>query len=117
MARNEREDLMARLRQMSEDGLASFFSDALSNDSIRRAFGRAGEALMENKTRFDRNVETLLDFVNIPSKRDVRELKQRLDHLNGQLLNLSMKIDRLMAQGGPHRTARRPSRKRSESEE
>ncbi|MGH7918189.1 MAG: hypothetical protein ACREQE_12015, partial [Candidatus Binataceae bacterium] len=60
--------------------------------------GRAGERLLANKGTFDRNVETVLDFVNIPSKRDVRELKARLDHLNGQLVNLSMKVDRMVEQ-------------------
>ena len=54
---------------------------------------------MANKHVFDRNVETVLDFVNIPSKRDVRELKSRLDTLSSQLVNLSMKIDRMLAAG------------------
>ena len=54
---------------------------------------------MANKHVFDRNVETVLDFVNIPSKRDIRELKSRLDTLSSQLVNLSMKIDRMLAAG------------------
>lgn len=96
MPRGEAESLIAKLRQMSEEGLTSFFSDVMANDAMRRRLGRAGERLMANKHSFDRNVETLLDFVNLPSKRDVRELKARLDHLNGQLVNLSMKIDRML---------------------
>ena len=83
---------------MGEEGMASFFNEAMANDGMRRAIGKAGERFLENKGRFDRNVESLLDFVNIPSKRDVRELKARLDHLNGQLVNVNMKLDRLMAQ-------------------
>jgi hypothetical protein len=51
---------------------------------------------MTNKQSFDRNVEQMLDFVNIPSKRDVRDLKARLDHLSSQLLNLSIKLDRIL---------------------
>jgi hypothetical protein len=51
---------------------------------------------MANKQSFDRNVEQMLDFVNIPSKRDVRDLKARLDHLSSQLLNLSIKLDRIL---------------------
>ena len=51
----------------------------------------------------------MLDFVNIPSKRDVRELKARLDHLNGQMVNLSMKIDRMLAEKHPKTTATRRS--------
>lgn len=98
MGRREAESLMSKLRQMSEEGVASFFSEVMANDNLRRTLGRAGESLFSNKQSFDRNIETVLDFVNIPSKRDVRELKARLDHLNGQLVNLSIKIDRMLAE-------------------
>jgi hypothetical protein len=97
MARREAETLIAKLRQMSEEGLSSFFSEVMANEGLRRRFGRAGENFLSNKRSFDRNVESILDFVNLPSKRDFRELKARLDHLNGQLTNLNIKIDRMMA--------------------
>jgi hypothetical protein len=97
MARREAETLIEKLRQMSEEGLSSFFSEVMANDGLRRRFGRAGENFLSNKRSFDRNVESILDFVNLPSKRDFRELKARLDHLNGQLTNLNIKIDRMMA--------------------
>lgn len=98
MARGEAESLIERLRQMSEEGISSFVNELMANEAWRRRLGRAGERFLANKQGFDRNVETVLDFVNIPSKRDVRELKERLDHLSGQLVNLGMKIDRLMAE-------------------
>lgn len=97
MARREARTLIDRLRSLSEDGIASFFSEVMANETLRRQFGRAGERLTANKHVFDRNVETVLDFVNIPSKRDIRELKSRLDTLSSQLVNLSMKIDRMLA--------------------
>src|SRR5207245_992716 len=96
MPRGEAESFIAKLRQMSEEGVTSFFNEIVANENLRRRLGRAGQQLLSNKQSFDRNVETLLDFVNLPSKRDVRELKARLDHLNGQLVNLSMKIDRML---------------------
>jgi polyhydroxyalkanoate synthesis regulator phasin len=101
MARGEAENLLERLRQMSEEGVASFLNELMANEAWRRRLGRAGERFLANKQSFDRNIETILDFVNIPSKRDVRELKARLDHLNGQLVNLSMKIDRVLAESEP----------------
>jgi polyhydroxyalkanoate synthesis regulator phasin len=97
MARRDAASIVAKLRQMSEEGIGSVMGELMSNEKMRRRFGRAGERLMANKHVFDRNVETVLDFVNIPSKRDVRELKARLDTLSGQLVNLSMKIDRMLA--------------------
>jgi polyhydroxyalkanoate synthesis regulator phasin len=93
---NEKDNLMNKLRQMSEEGIAGFFNEIMSNDRMRSSFGRAGERFMANKRTFDRNVEQVLDFVNIPSKRDVRDLKARLDHLSSQLLNLSIKLDRAL---------------------
>jgi polyhydroxyalkanoate synthesis regulator phasin len=114
MARREAENLIGRLRQMSEEGAASFFSELMANDRLRKRLGRAGEQFLNNKQSFDRNVETVLDFVNIPSKRDVRELKARLDHLNGQIVNLSMKIDRMLAAepSAPAAAAAKPKRPR-----
>ena len=97
MARRETESIMSKLRAMSEDGLASLMAELAGNEKLRKQFGRAGERLMANKQSFDRNLETMLDFVNIPSKRDIRDLKSRLDTLSSQLVNLSIKIDRMMA--------------------
>src|SRR5271166_4715336 len=96
MARRDDDNLMDKLRQMSEEGIAGFFNEIMSNERMRSSFGRAGERFMANKQTFDRNVEQMLDFVNMPSKRDVRDLKARLDHLSSQLLNLSIKLDRLL---------------------
>ncbi len=101
MARKEARTLIDRLRALSEDGITSFFSEVIANDSLRRQLGRAGERLTANKHVFDRNVETVLDFVNIPSKRDIRELKSRIDHLNSQFANLSMKVDRSLEHRKP----------------
>lgn len=102
---------MSKLRQMSEEGITSFFNEAMSNPRLRQGLGRAGERFMSNKQTFDRNVETVLDFVNIPSKKDVRDLKARLDHLSSQLLNLNIKLDRILAreEAGEERPA--PPRK------
>src|SRR5512146_1240660 len=99
MARRDAESIISKLRQVGEEGLGSVMGALMANQRMRKGLGRAGERLMANKHVFDRNVETVLDFVNIPSKRDVRELKSRLDTLSSQLVNLSMKIDRMLAAG------------------
>jgi hypothetical protein len=99
MARRDAESIISKLRQVSEEGLGSVMGELMANERMRKGLGRAGERLMANKGVFDRNVETVLDFVNIPSKRDIRELKSRLDTLSSQLVNLSMKIDRMLAVG------------------
>ena len=118
MARGDVENLIGKLRQLSEEGASSFFNEVMASDRLRKGLGRAGERFLSNKQGFDRNVETILDFVNIPSKRDVRDLKTRLDTLSTQLVNLSMKVDRIMAESGaelvktakPETKRKRPSK-------
>ncbi len=115
MARREAESIISKLRHMSGEGLGSVVNELMSNEKLRKRLGRAGERLMANKQVFDRNVETVLDFINIPSKRDVRELKSRIDTLSSQLVNLSMKVDRMLAarggggEGGAAGGAERPA--------
>jgi polyhydroxyalkanoate synthesis regulator phasin len=115
MARRDAESIISKLRQVGEEGLGSVMGELMANQRMRKGLGRAGERLMANKHVFDRNVETVLDFVNIPSKRDVRELKARLDTLSSQLINLSMKIDRMLAAG--ERPAQRQARNSSDQVE
>lgn len=91
---------------MSEEGATSFFSEVMASERLRKGLGRAGERFLSNKQSFDHNVESILDFVNIPSKRDVRDLKTRLDTLSTQLVNLSMKVDRMLAQNASPRRPR-----------
>ena len=52
MARREAENLIAKLRQMSEEGAASFFSEVMANEGLRRRLGRAGERFLANKQSF-----------------------------------------------------------------
>jgi polyhydroxyalkanoate synthesis regulator phasin len=111
MARSDVENILAKLRKMSEEGVTSVFNEVMSSQRLRRGLGRAGEQFMTNKASFDRNVETVLDFVNIPSKKDVRELKARLDHLSSQLLNLSIKLDRVLAKDSPATPSKPRARK------
>ena len=113
MARRDAENIISKLRQVGEEGLGSVMGELMANQRMRKGLGRAGERLMANKHVFDRNVETVLDFVNIPSKRDVRELKSRLDTLSSQLVNLSIKIDRMLSVD----EMSAPRRARSDSDE
>jgi len=115
MAQRDAENLISKLRSMGEEGISTFFNEVMTNDRLRGGLGRAGERFMSNKQAFDRNVETVLDFVNIPTKKDVRDLKLLLDHLSSQLLNLNIKLDRILAEGGePKLAAVKPRAKKKE---
>ncbi|HUO05385.1 MAG TPA: hypothetical protein VMU16_09325 [Candidatus Binataceae bacterium] len=116
MARHEDDNIIGRLRQMSEEGMTALFNEVMANERMRTSLGLAGERFLANKHAFDRNIEQLLDFVNVPSKRDVRDLKARLDHLSSQLLNLSIKLDRMLDRAPEPAKRKRAPRSKSASE-
>src|SRR5258708_7789577 len=96
MARRDAENIISKLRQMSEEGLGSVMGELMANERMRKGLGRAGERLMANKHFFDPTVEPFPAFDNIPSNREIRELKSRLDTLSSNLVNLGIKIDRML---------------------
>jgi len=66
-------------------------------------FDEAGKT----KGRMDKNVEILLHFLNLPSAR-LHKLLGKLEHLQGGLVNLNMKLDRLLAaHQQPHKSPQR----------
>jgi hypothetical protein len=45
----------------------------------------------------DKNTETILHLLNLPSRADYNKLLLKIEHLQGSVVNLSMKVDRLLA--------------------
>jgi hypothetical protein len=95
MSAGDHNDPFERFRKAADEGLRGLYAEIVENPAMRKSIARAAGKVMENKQAFDRGMETVLDFTGIPSKRDVRELKTRIDFLSSQLLNLNLKIDRI----------------------
>ena len=83
--------------------------EILSNPRFAQLISAAMQKALETKGRFDRNVQTLLGLLNLPSHADLRRLQTRLDAVQGSLTNLSLKVDRLVA-AEDHRRRRRVAR-------
>ena len=90
----------------------------LSNPRVAEAFSHALQKALETKGRMDRNMQTVLALLNLPSRSDLTRIMTKLEAINGSLTNLSMKVDRLLATHGPGpprapRPPRRTNRKRA----
>ncbi|MBI3782428.1 MAG: hypothetical protein HY270_03405 [Deltaproteobacteria bacterium] len=72
-------------------------SDGLAN-MMRRA--------AKTKGQVDKNVETLLHLLNLPSRADYDKLRLKIEHLQGSLVNLNMKLDRILAAQLTHKKAK-----------
>ena len=67
-------------------------------------FMSAVQAGLETKGHIDRNMQTVLGLLNVPSRADLNKLAVKLEVLQGSLTNLNLKVDRLLAQSRPRRT-------------
>jgi hypothetical protein len=70
--------------------------EILANPLFGQALAAAMQKALATKGRVDRNVETVLGLLNLPSRGDLQRLQTKLDVLQGTLTNLSMKVDRLL---------------------
>jgi len=52
---------------------------------------------IETKGRMDRNMQLLLGLLNLPSRADLNRLLTKLEAIQGSLVNLNLKVDRLVA--------------------
>jgi hypothetical protein len=86
-----------KLYEAGEEGFARFTKDLLSQPKFSEAVGRALRNAAATKGAVDRNVEALLGMFNVPSKADYNKLLAKVETVQGTLVNLNIKLDRLLA--------------------
>lgn len=93
---------------LSRNHLAHFAEQLLKRPVVAQAFTSALQRGLETKGAIDRNVQTVLSLLNLPSRNDVNRLLTKLEVIQGNLTNLSLKVDRLEA---AQRRASKPAAK------
>jgi len=83
---------------LSKDLLSRLAEELLANETLSQALGAAMRKGLETKGRIDRNVQTVLQLLNLPTRADLTRLHTKLDVIQGSLVNLSLKVDRLLAE-------------------
>ena len=83
---------------MGEGTLGRLAEELLSNPRIAAAFAQALKRAMEAKGTVDRNIQTVLGLLNVPSRHDVSKLATKLEAIQGNLMNLNLKVDRLLGE-------------------
>jgi len=103
--------ILRRLLGLGEERLGRLAEELLSNPRVAETFSTALQKAFEAKGRVDRNMQTVLGLLNLPSRADMIRLLTKLEAIQGSLVNLHVKVDRLLSTTGPARP--RTSRKRS----
>jgi hypothetical protein len=108
--------ILKRLYELGEEALGRVAAALLANPRFADAFGRALQSAFATKTRVDRNIQNVLALLNLPSRGDVSRLLTKLEALQGSLVNLNLKVDRLLAASKPVRR-RAPKKKAASTDE
>ena len=107
MARDER-TMLSWIFEMGEARLVQFAEELLSNPRMAETFTGALQRAARTKGQVDKNMQMLLGLLNVPSKADYNRLLSKIESLQGSLVNLNIKLDRLLAE------RERPKRRRAE---
>jgi hypothetical protein len=104
-ARREARSLLSGLYERGEEVVSVFLEELMRNPRVSEQLGRTVERAVDAKRRVDKNMQTVLSVLNLPSRADYNRVLAKIDVLQGSLTNLSMKVDRLLA----HQHEARPS--------
>ena len=102
---------------LSREQLARLAEELLKRPVVAQAFASALQRGLETKGTIDRNVQTVLSLMNLPSRGDVSRLLTKLEVIQGNMTNLSLKVDRLeAAQRRARKQASKPRTSRGAAE-
>jgi hypothetical protein len=87
----------------AEQLLEELFHSRKVGDGVAKTIRGAAQT----KGRLDRNMQSLLALLNLPSRADYNKLLTKIEALQGSLINLNMKLDRLLAASAPRPKAPR----------
>jgi hypothetical protein len=105
-----------------EERIGQFAEEMLGNPRVRDALAGAFRRAARTKGQVDRNMEMLLAALNVPTRRDFDKLYTKVEALQGSIVNLSIKLDRLAAQrdaelkAPPAKKAKRAGTKRAKGD-
>ena len=105
--RAEAKGAIARLYERGEEAIGVFVEELLGNKAFTDQLTKTFERAFDAKKRVDRNVQTVLSLLNLPSRADYHRLQTKIEALQGSMVNISMKLDRLLAAQPHHRPAPR----------
>lgn len=102
----EEGNVLQRLYERGEQTLGQVVEDLLRHPGVTDGLTKMVQRAVKTKGRVDKNVELLLHLLNLPSRADYHRLLVKIEHLQGSLVNLNMKLDRLLAGREPGKKKR-----------
>jgi hypothetical protein len=95
---SQEHSLFEKLYEAGEEGFNRFLTEVLSHPTVASVAKKALKNAASTKGKIDRSVDSFLLLFNIPSKDDYNKLLAKLETVQGSLVNVNMKLDRLLAE-------------------
>jgi len=91
------QNVLQWLFERGEETVGQLLEEVLGRRGVSEGLAKVVKRAAQTKGHVDKNVETLLHLLNVPSRADYQKLLIKIEHLQGSLVNLNMKLDRLLA--------------------
>ena len=95
--RSQAQSVLANLVDRGEKVISVFAEELGRNPKVRAQLGKTLERAVDAKRAVDKNMQTVLSLLNVPSRADFHRVMTKIEALQGSIVNLSMKVDRLVA--------------------
>ncbi len=108
----EKESIFKKLKDMGEQKITELTNEILSNPRFASALGKAIQMAMETKGKIDKNMQTVLSAMNVPTRDDYDRIAERINAISKTVSELEIRVEKLVAEL-EKATARASSMKRS----
>jgi hypothetical protein len=90
------QNLLQWLYERGEETVGQVLEEVLGRRGVTDGLAKIAQRAAKTKGRMDKNAETVLHLMNVPSRADYQKLLVKIEHLQGSLVNINMKLDRLL---------------------
>ena len=109
---DEEKTVFEKLYEANRENFTNLVKDLLAQGCMHDVMEKTFQDATQAREEVARNMEAILSLLNIPSRTDYEHLVERVEEVQGNLLNLNMKLDRLLAK--KDKTSRRSTGKKKE---
>lgn len=96
-ARSQAQSMLSGLFERGEEVVSVFLDELGRNPRVREQLGKTVERAVDAKRAVDKNMQAVLSVLNVPSRADYHRVLTKIEALQGSIVNLSLKVDRLLA--------------------